>query len=359
MDTRGRPGRRRPPQRHAGGGSGARVRGHDGANLLPLFRADGHRRAVAAVPRHAGVHGRRRCLQPGPVHRDHGARRPRHAGAEGSLPCDLRVGRDHRVGADRRLFDPAPRGEHRGKVDPARDRLRLDDDPDHVGLVHADRARRPRVAPAVVANDRRRERLGRRVRPALRGAAALPLRAPQDALLAPRRHVLRADRDRNGRGLRARCGWHRVRSRAGLRRHGGGGHERAARLRRVHLPGASFLHPGRVHHGPRRRRRAHRRFRGLAHRPRSWGAFASDDRRRLHLVVHLGLEGRGHGDGGTADEPQARGARLCAGRAGGLAGRLRGNGGIGASEHCADSASARPRRSPPARCSSPACCRRR
>ena len=86
-------------------------------------------------------------------------------------------------------------------------------------------------------------------------------RESASVLRAAGRHVLRDGRGRRAGRLRARGDRHRVRAGDRLGRHDRRRDERAARLGRIHLPGAAVLHPGRLHHGPRRRRRPDRRIR--------------------------------------------------------------------------------------------------
>ena len=164
VDRLARSHHHRGAQCRAGGRSGARVRQHHGAHVLPFVGADGGRRGIAAVSDHARVYGRRHRLRARPVHRHHGPRRSRSTYVERGVQGLLRVDRHYRVAPHRRLFDPADRIQCGGKDDHPRDRLCVDDRAHHRRMRALRAACGTRAAAAIMADDRSRrpQRRGRR-----------------------------------------------------------------------------------------------------------------------------------------------------------------------------------------------------
>ena len=141
VDSRGRPGGHRPPQRHAGGRGRAGVRRHDGANVLPFVGPDGHRRDLARCS------SSRIAFLGGAVSYSRGQfiaitvlvdRAP--AGVAGVFVAIVEWVVIVVVAADRRLFDSAADRQRRGEDDPARHQLCVDDGADHARLADAVRA---------------------------------------------------------------------------------------------------------------------------------------------------------------------------------------------------------------------------
>ena len=332
----------RPAQRHAGRRGRAGLRQHDGADVVQLVGADGHRRDLAPVPHHHRVPRRRGVVQPRPVHRDHAcwssARRRRGATFFAACVEWLVILIAVLIGG---YSVPLLIANAEEKTDPARHQLRVDDVADHrsaralfvmhAGLVAARGAASAAAIARVVAvaalrrccsgSPRARSARSRALLYALLAAlffALVAIGVPVGFVLAT-----------VGIACVQAVGSADMMAVVMNAQRGSGGF--------IFLALPFFILAGfimdRADVGG-----AHRRLRRLADRPRARRPAAGDDRRRLHLVVHLGLEGGRHGDHRHPDEPQARRARLRAARARGAAGGLRRDGGIGAAEHRADPA---------------------
>ena len=269
--------------------SRAGVRQHDGAHAVQLVGADGRGRDLAAIPRSRSHSWAARCLRPRPVHRDHDAwssARPARWNAFFKAVVEwIVIVISLLIGGYSVPLLLSNAEEKTLLLGISYVWMTL---PITLGSRAVRAARGLRAAAAPVARSPSRRRRGRRCAGGRFLLSQAPLGAHAVVLyVALAGAVPRAGRDRRADRLRAGDGRHRLRAGDRLGRHDGRGDERAARLGRLHLPRAAVLHPGRLHHGPRRHRRADRRVRRLADRPRARRAAAGDDRRRLHLVVHL------------------------------------------------------------------------